>query len=166
VYKLHVQPAERNEKYTINDNTKRPKTIIIRQGIAPWRGISDAGVEALDFFLIFAEPIARRLLLEQAIESGAGIAGVARRGRVLHQSVRGSGRHGVAGHGKYGRKEFAGIGLIFDGNAGRHRLVALKARGGIKMDALFTAMQSRPAFGAVSSKIGVRRQSHGATKAA
>ena len=30
---------------------------MMRQGIAPWRGIMEAGVEAADFFLIFAEPI-------------------------------------------------------------------------------------------------------------
>jgi hypothetical protein len=32
---------------------------MMRQGMAPWRGIMDVGVEAVDFFLIFAEPIVR-----------------------------------------------------------------------------------------------------------
>jgi hypothetical protein len=58
---------------------------MMRQGIAPWRGIMEVGVEAADFFFIFAEPIrACWLLFEQAIESGAGIARVARRGCVIH----------------------------------------------------------------------------------
>jgi hypothetical protein len=52
-------PAERKEKNTISDKTKRPRTMIIRQGIAPWRGIMDVGVEGVDFFLILAEPITR-----------------------------------------------------------------------------------------------------------
>jgi hypothetical protein len=30
---------------------------MIRQGIAPWRGIIEVGVEAAAFFLILAEPI-------------------------------------------------------------------------------------------------------------
>jgi hypothetical protein len=33
------------------------KPIRIRQGIAPWRGIIEAGVELADFFFIFGEPM-------------------------------------------------------------------------------------------------------------
>jgi hypothetical protein len=29
----------------------------MRQGMAPWRGIIEAGVEVADFFLILAEPM-------------------------------------------------------------------------------------------------------------
>lgn len=51
--------AERKEKNTISDKTKIPRPIITRQGIAPCRGIIEAGPEPGDFFLIFGEPIAR-----------------------------------------------------------------------------------------------------------
>jgi hypothetical protein len=56
---LAVHPAERKEKKTINDRTTIPRTMMMRQGMAPWRGIMDVGVEAVAFFLIFAELIAR-----------------------------------------------------------------------------------------------------------
>ena len=140
---------------------------MMRQGIAPWRGIMEVGVEAADFFLIFAEPIrACWLLLEQAIESGAGIARVARRGRVLHHSNRVAGRDGVARDSDHRREIFACIGLVLYRNPQRHGLVALKTRRGIKMHALFTAMQRRSAFRAVSSKVCVGCQRHRAAKAA
>ena len=140
---------------------------MMRQGIAPWRGIIEVGVEAADFFLIFAEPIrACWLLLEQTIESGAGIARVARRGRVLHQSIRVACRDGVARDSDHRREIFARIGLVFQRDAHRHGLVALKARRGIKMHALFTAMQRRPAFRAVSSKVCVGRKRHSTAKTA
>ncbi len=37
-----------------------PIRISIRQGIAPWRGIIEVGVDGADFFLILVELIARR----------------------------------------------------------------------------------------------------------
>jgi hypothetical protein len=140
----------------------------MRQGIAPWRGIIEAGVELPDFFLILDEPMfSARLLLEQAIKRRARVAGVTRRRPVIHRSIRGSGRRrGIARHRHHGRKEFAGVGLILHRNSRGHGLVTLKACGRIKMHALFAAMQRRAAFGAIAAEIHIGRQRYGAAKTA
>jgi hypothetical protein len=53
-------PAERKEKKTIRDKTRMPSPIMMRQGIAPCRGIMEVGVELVDFFLIFVEAMDER----------------------------------------------------------------------------------------------------------
>ena len=94
----HIQPAERSEKNTRTEIIISAKSTSTKQGMACWRGIIEAFVVALDFFLILDEAIyasghthtprytqphqckdSRVLLFEQTIECGAGICSVARR---------------------------------------------------------------------------------------
>jgi hypothetical protein len=80
-------PAERNEKNTIRDKTRMPRPIMMRQGIAPCRGIMEVGVELVDFFLIFVEAMKRGVYflnkLSKAARAslalrGAGVFSIAR----------------------------------------------------------------------------------------
>jgi hypothetical protein len=55
----------------------------------------------------------------------------------------------VARHSDAGLEQFAFIGLVFCGDAHRDWLQALKARGWLEIGALFTAVQSHSALGAL-----------------
>lgn len=103
----------------------------------------------------------RTLLFEQAVESGAGVAGSA--------DIRGLNcrrRHGLRStlthDGDSRREQFAFVRLILVRNAGGNRLQALKARRWLKVRTLLAAMHLRIALRTVAFEIGARGQNRGA----
>src|SRR5689334_3880951 len=101
-----------------------------------------------------------KLFLEQAIKCRPRIVRVARRWlrAILGKSHHWRGRQRIARHRHARRKQLARVRLVFQRNALRNRLQALKARGGIEMHTLLAAMQTCSALRTISPEIDVRRK--------
>jgi hypothetical protein len=112
--------------------------------------------------------LTRLRLLKQAVESCAGVVGVARRRAAIAGLVRCSRRRsrGIARHRDTRFEQRAIVGLILDHYTYRYRLHALKARRRLKVGTLLAAVERGMALGALGWKIRAGRQRGGTAVAA
>ena len=98
-------------------------------------------------------------LLEQAIESGARVIGVARSWGIGGRAHSGGRRsRGIARHGNTRLEQRTVVSLIFHYYTYWYRLDALEACGRLEVSTLLAAVQRRVALGTFDRKIGARRK--------